>query len=207
MACSLVKSYSGVSNPTRTVSWLMWRDKKRVSRFVHVWHPCIKRADSVRSITLLGLLIGVKDTYAAMEIAFGPIYEALSRLNSELNEQRKRWAADFAAEAKQEEARLKAERARIEEEKAERQRLKGIRRTEKAVAAAKREKVRLREKERELRVKTVQRRQKEFVMHLRRTAREEELLIDSRNWVTRETLDSRIERALKNPRELYDPRG
>jgi hypothetical protein len=25
--------------------------------------------------------------------------------------------------------------------------------------------------------------------------------------VTRETLDSRIERALKNPRELYDPRG
>ena len=75
------------------------------------------------------------------------------------------------------------------------------------MAAAKREKVRLREKERELRVKTVQRRQKEFVMHLRRTAREEELLIDSRNWVTRETLDSRIERALKNPRELYDPRG
>lgn len=127
--------------------------------------------------------------------------------NKELNEQRKRWAADFAAEAKQEEARLKAERARIEEEKAERQRLKGIRRTEKAVAAAKREKVRLREKVRELRVKTVQRRQKEFVMHLRRTAREEELLIDSRNWVTRETLDSRIERALKNPRELYDPRG
>jgi len=127
--------------------------------------------------------------------------------NKELNEQRKRWAADFAAEAKQEEARLKAERARIEEEKAERQRLKGIRRTEKAVAAAKREKVRLREKERELRVKTVQRRQKEFVMHLRRTAREEELLIDSRNWVTRETLDSRIERALKNPRDLYDPRG
>ena len=127
--------------------------------------------------------------------------------NKELNEQRKRWAADFAAEAKQEEARLKAERARIEEEKAERQRLKGIRRTEKAVEAAKREKVRLREKERELRVKTVQRRQKEFVMHLRRTAREEELLIDSRNWVTRETLDSRIERALKNPRELYDPRG
>ena len=127
--------------------------------------------------------------------------------NKELNEQRKRWAADFAAEAKQEEARLKAERARIEEEKAERQRLKGIRRTEKTVAAAKREKVRLREKERELRVKTVQRRQKEFVMHLRRTAREEELLIDSRNWVTRETLDSRIDRALKNPRELYDPRG
>ena len=118
--------------------------------------------------------------------------------NKELNEQRKRWAADFAAEAKQEEARLKAERARIEEEKAERQMLKGIRRTEKAVAAAKREKVRLQEKERELRVKTVQRRQKEFVMHLRRTAREEELLIDSRNWVTRETLDSRIERALRH---------
>ena len=46
-------------------------------------HSCIKRADSVRSLTLLGLLIGLKDTYAAMEIAFGPIYEAFSRLNME----------------------------------------------------------------------------------------------------------------------------
>jgi hypothetical protein len=46
-------------------------------------HPCIKRADSVRSLTLLGLLIGVKDTYEAMKIAFGPIYDAISRVNEE----------------------------------------------------------------------------------------------------------------------------
>ena len=39
--------------------------------------------------------------------------------------------------------------------------------------------------------------------HLRRTAREDHLLNASSKWVTREQLDSRIERALKNPRELY----
>lgn len=123
--------------------------------------------------------------------------------NKELNAQRKQWAAEFAAEAKQEEERMKAERARIEEEKAERQRLKGIRREERAKAAADREKIRIREKERELRIKNVRRQQKEFVAHLRRTAREEHLLNASSKWVTREQLDSRIERALKNPRELY----
>ena len=98
---------------------------------------------------------------------------------------------------------MKAERARIEEEKAERRRLKGIRREERAKAAADREKIRLREKERELRIKNVRRQQKEFVAHLRRTAREDHLLNASSKWVTREQLDSRIERALKNPRELY----
>ena len=123
--------------------------------------------------------------------------------NKELNAQRKQWAAEFAAEAKQEEERMKAERARIEEEKAERRRLKGIRREERAKAAADREKIRLRVKERELRIKNVRRQQKEFVAHLRRTAREDHLLNASSKWVTREQLDSRIERALKNPRELY----
>lgn len=44
-------------------------------------HPCVQRADSVRAITLLGLLIGVKDTPAAMKLAFGPIYDALSIVN------------------------------------------------------------------------------------------------------------------------------
>jgi hypothetical protein len=46
-------------------------------------HPCVQRADSVRSITLLGLLIGVKDTPAAMKLAFGPIYDALSIINEQ----------------------------------------------------------------------------------------------------------------------------
>ena len=46
-------------------------------------HPCVKRADSVRSITLLGILIGVKDTQHAIDLAFGPIYDALSRVNEE----------------------------------------------------------------------------------------------------------------------------
>ena len=55
-------------------------------------HRCIKRADSVRSLTLLGLLIGVKDTYEAMKIAFGPIYDALSRVNEENLYVRLPWA-------------------------------------------------------------------------------------------------------------------
>ena len=46
-------------------------------------HPCVKRADSVRSITLLGILIGVKDTQHAIDLAFGPIYDALSHVNEE----------------------------------------------------------------------------------------------------------------------------
>ena len=37
----------------------------------------------MRCITLLGLLIGVKDTPAAMKLAFGPIYDALSVVNEQ----------------------------------------------------------------------------------------------------------------------------
>jgi hypothetical protein len=44
-------------------------------------HPCVMRADSVRSITLLGILIGTKDTRDAIKKAFGPIYDALSTIN------------------------------------------------------------------------------------------------------------------------------
>ena len=44
-------------------------------------HPCVSRADSVRHITLLGILSGVKDTTEAMRLAFGPIYAALSACN------------------------------------------------------------------------------------------------------------------------------
>ena len=44
-------------------------------------HNCIRRRDSVRSLTLLGILIGTKDTYNAIRVAFGPIYDAISRLN------------------------------------------------------------------------------------------------------------------------------
>ena len=46
-------------------------------------HTCITRADSVRCLTLLGILIGVKDTYTALHAAFGPIYAAISRMNEE----------------------------------------------------------------------------------------------------------------------------
>ena len=44
-------------------------------------HPCVKRADSVRSITLLAILTGVKDTYEAMKLAFGPLLAAISEIN------------------------------------------------------------------------------------------------------------------------------
>jgi hypothetical protein len=45
--------------------------------------------------------------------------------------------------------------------------------------------------------------QRDFVAHLRKTAREEELLKASRNWVTAEDLDERIRHALENPRPMY----
>jgi hypothetical protein len=41
------------------------------------------------------------------------------------------------------------------------------------------------------------------VAHLRKTAREEELLKASRGWVTSEDLDERIRVALENPRPMY----
>ena len=44
-------------------------------------HVCLQRADSVRSITLLGVMIGTKDTYSAMLKAFGPLYKAISEIN------------------------------------------------------------------------------------------------------------------------------
>jgi hypothetical protein len=49
----------------------------------------------------------------------------------------------------------------------------------------------------------VLRAQKEFVAHLRKTAREEELLKASRNWVRREHLDERIEEALADPKRMW----
>ena len=44
-------------------------------------HPCVMRADSVKSITLLAILTGAKDTYSAMDLAFGPLLAAISKLN------------------------------------------------------------------------------------------------------------------------------
>jgi hypothetical protein len=44
-------------------------------------HPCVIRADSVRSITLLAVMTGAKDTYAAMKEAFGPLLLACSEWN------------------------------------------------------------------------------------------------------------------------------
>ena len=46
-------------------------------------HPCVKRADSVRALTLLAILSGTKDTYSAMKQAFGPLLAAISRINAE----------------------------------------------------------------------------------------------------------------------------
>lgn len=45
--------------------------------------------------------------------------------------------------------------------------------------------------------------QRDFVDHLRSTAREEELLNASRTWVTREDLDVQIEYALNNPVTMW----
>ena len=44
-------------------------------------HPCVLRADSVRSITLLAVMTGAKDTYDAMKEAFGPVLTACSDMN------------------------------------------------------------------------------------------------------------------------------
>ena len=48
---------------------------------VAVKHPCVERADGVRAITLLGVMVGAKDTYSAMKTAFGRIYRQLSEIN------------------------------------------------------------------------------------------------------------------------------
>ena len=55
-------------------------------------HPCIMRADSVRSITLLAVMTGAKDTYAAMKEAFGPLLKACSDWNRRHTELHLPWA-------------------------------------------------------------------------------------------------------------------
>jgi hypothetical protein len=56
-------------------------------------HPCVKRADSVRSITLLAVLTGAKDTYNAMREAFGPLLTACSNMNRNHTEVHVPWAS------------------------------------------------------------------------------------------------------------------
>jgi hypothetical protein len=121
----------------------------------------------------------------------------------ELDARRVEWAAEFKArdEARAEEERL--ERARVEAEKAERRKVKDVQKAKTAQRVARQEGQRLRAKEATLRRKAVLRAQKEFVAHLRKTAREEELLKASRNWVRREHLDERIEEALADPKRMW----
>ena len=121
----------------------------------------------------------------------------------ELDARRVEWVAEFKArdEARAEEERL--ERARVEAEKAERRKVKDVQKAKTAQRVARQEGQRLRAKEATLRRKAVLRAQKEFVAHLRKTAREEELLKASRNWVRREHLDERIEEALADPKRMW----
>lgn len=123
--------------------------------------------------------------------------------NNELNAKRKEWAADFKQRADLKANQVVSERARIETEKAERKARKLIKSAARAVEVAKEEKQRVRQKETGLRRKAVVRAQRDFVAHLRKTAREEELLKASRGWVTSEDLDERIRVALENPRPMY----
>jgi|TARA_B110000305_G_scaffold224640_1_gene270386 hypothetical protein len=123
--------------------------------------------------------------------------------NNELNAKRKEWAADFKQRADLKASQVVSERARIETEKAERKARKLIKSAARAVEVAKEEKQRVRQKETGLRRKAVVRAQRDFVAHLRKTAREEELLKASRGWVTSEDLDERIRVALENPRPMY----
>ena len=63
-------------------------------------HRCVSRADSVRHITLLGILSGVKDTTEAMRLAFGPIYAALSacnRTHTRMSTSSHKWRPAFPA--------------------------------------------------------------------------------------------------------------
>ena len=48
---------------------------------VAVKHPCVDRADGVRAITLLGVMVGAKDTTSAMNHAFGRLYRQISEIN------------------------------------------------------------------------------------------------------------------------------
>jgi hypothetical protein len=72
-------------------------------------HPCVIRADSVRSITLLAVMTGAKDTYSAMKEAFGPLLNACSAWNKTHTEVHLPWAPRLPADGKWElrgEARL-----------------------------------------------------------------------------------------------------
>jgi hypothetical protein len=65
-------------------------------------HPCVKRADSVRAITLLGVMTGAKDTYgyAAMKEAFGPLLLACSEWNRRHTEVHLPWAPRLPPDGK-----------------------------------------------------------------------------------------------------------
>lgn len=121
----------------------------------------------------------------------------------ELNAMRKVWAAEHQQRLDEKAARDAEKRRIIEIKKEELRQVKAMRRAAKAVvhqAKLERE-ARWREQD-ELEGKQ-RRAQREFVDHLRRTAREEELLNASRDWVTREGLDARIQMALDAPRKMY----
>ena len=121
----------------------------------------------------------------------------------ELNAMRKVWAAEHAERLAIKAAREAEKRRIIELEKAERRRIKEIRKAEKAIVHNAKVERERREREQWAVITAQRRAQKEFVEHLRRTAREEELLNDSRNWVTREDLDAQIEYALSNPVRMW----
>ena len=141
------------------------------------------------------------------EIAFDPRVDTYTERRraweSQLNALRKEWAADFKARADAKAAEVQSERARIEEAKAARKAAKALKSAARAEEVAREEKSRARAKETALRRRAVVRAQRDFVAHLRKTAREEELLKASRNWVTAEDLDERIRHALENPRPMY----
>jgi len=46
-------------------------------------HICVRRADSVRELTLLAVLDGVKDTYDAIRMAFAPVLDAICKIMQE----------------------------------------------------------------------------------------------------------------------------
>ena len=140
-------------------------------------------------------------------IAFDPRVDTYTERRraweKQLNAQRKQWAADFKAREDAITAAAQSERARIEEAKAARKAAKALKSLARAEEVAREEKARARAKETALRRKAVVRAQRDFVTPLRKTAREEELLKASRNWVTAEDLDERIRHALENPRPMY----
>ena len=93
---------------------------------------------------------------------------------------------------------MQSERARIEEAKAARKAAKALKSAARAEEVAREEKRARAPRRRRWRRRAVVRAQRDFVAHLRKTAREEELLKASRNWVTAEDLDERIAHALEN---------